>query len=1396
MKITDCTFSKNSSSNNGGAIWNARALTITGSTFSENSATNYGGAIYHYATDLASCTISCCRFAGNTAANGDALYNTSPSYYVITATNNWWGSNNPDFGSLLFGAITYAPYITMSTVAKPQVIGETGTITVEFASSGTTCTIPTAPIEFTMTDGSVTPTQTTVIDGMASASFIVSASSARVCAQVDDEQLCIDVGPIIVDLYGTYTNIQAAVNAADTNDAICLMVGQIFTGIGNFNVDLQNKNLAFASTNTLLQAQIDLNQLGRLFTVDSGYTVTMQNLDIANGKISGAGVFGAIIENNGNLVLSNCRFRNSIIDNVGYGGAISNTGNLTGLNCEFTDNYATRGGAIANYYILSLSDCTFSNNQAVAGGAIELYANSQVSVLGCTFNSNEVTHYGGAIYSDANADVLFSCNRFVNNVAGVSGPAVYNNKSYTVSFENNWWGTNNPSSSLFVGNVDYTPYLTMSTTAKRKALGETGTITVDFTKNGTCTIPDTTITFTATDGIVTPTQATIIDGTASASFVASNTLARVCAQVDNEEECNDVGPIVVDLYGTYTNIQAAVDAANDDDTIYLTADQIFTGTGNFNIEITKNLTFDRIGTGANPIIDLNYQGRLFGIYPDCTVTMNNLEVRNGYVDGLGGVVLAEGNLNATDCIFIGNTATSIGGALAVAGLNVTGCTFIGNSATNYSGGAIYAGNGIVSCSRFAGNTAPVGSAVTAEITVTATNNWWGTNSPSSSLFSGNVIYDPYIIMSFSASPTTITPGAKSFIDLTFSSTCIPSTPVGFSTTEGTLTSTLANTVDGIVTSTITASYSGLAFTLSATAGPGAENYSLTLTLTPSSVVSNILLTKNTLPSTVDRAGQLISYTYTVSNAGNVYLNDVSLTDNKVIPTFNPPNPLNPGVVATGTASYTVLQSDMDAGFVTNEATATGTTASGDLVTVNTTQTVNATQTPGISILKKINNSSVSTQEPGIVVASDSTMDISYLITNDGNVTLAVEITDDQVYDITPSTTTLVPDASITCTAQTNAPGINELHKNIGTATGTTTLSTVVTASASAYATSIPVNPYRFNFGCICTDTGEEHILIGSHNMPTLDSNTLDCWLFDEGPTATANMISSVDIGSQIIMDSATYNTDAGMNIAVLTQTEAGDTAIVLVTYDGTATIRSTTPLSSRAFKAQWFVASSGTPYIVTDEQNGMSLYEVNLVTYELTLRSSVPNLGAGYPSAFLRWYPQGDSLYVIQGYNQTSVATYKVDLTVPEIQSGAMTDMNDEFIAIFSCTTCYEDLVLGGAGNEEEGLLTRCEIGLSGELTITQTASLPDTTVVSYCERCCCNNNPILVGTGNGLYSLNATTLDTVASNTSMPNNVWINTCWCCDVTGDYCLAVNSNHETFVFQQVGSALNMMIELPN
>ena len=84
------------------------------------------------------------------------------------------------------------------------------------------------------------------------------------------------------------------------------------------------------------------------------------------------------------------------------------------------------------------------------------------------------------------------------------------------------------------------------------------------------------------------------------------------------------------------------------------------------------------------------------------------------------------------------------------------------------------------------------------------------------------------------------------------------------------------------------------------------------------------------------SGNVIAYTFVLTNTGNVTLTNVSLTDAKlkltgvIIPI--PTGGLQPGGSVTFNASYTVLQVDKITGSVINNATATGTTPSGIPVT--------------------------------------------------------------------------------------------------------------------------------------------------------------------------------------------------------------------------------------------------------------------------------------------------------------------------------------------------------------------------------------------------------------------------------------------------------------------------------
>ncbi len=107
------------------------------------------------------------------------------------------------------------------------------------------------------------------------------------------------------------------------------------------------------------------------------------------------------------------------------------------------------------------------------------------------------------------------------------------------------------------------------------------------------------------------------------------------------------------------------------------------------------------------------------------------------------------------------------------------------------------------------------------------------------------------------------------------------------------------------------------------------------------------LVKTATPANYDHVGQTISYSYVVKNIGNVALSaPFAVTDDKATVTCpQTPNPLPVGSSITCSASYAITQADLDAGSVTNHASATAKYGANTVTSNNAQATVNATQNP-------------------------------------------------------------------------------------------------------------------------------------------------------------------------------------------------------------------------------------------------------------------------------------------------------------------------------------------------------------------------------------------------------------------------------------------------------------------
>jgi len=186
---------------------------------------------------------------------------------------------------------------------------------------------------------------------------------------------------------------------------------------------------------------------------------------------------------------------------------------------------------------------------------------------------------------------------------------------------------------------------------------------------------------------------------------------------------------------------------------------------------------------------------------------------------------------------------------------------------------------------------------------------------------------------------------------------------------------------------------------------------------------------DTAPGVFILVGDPVTWSYQVTNTGNVDLDPVTVTDDQGVTVSCPQTALAPAATMTCTASGTAAT-----GQYGNLGTATG-TPPGGLPDVQATDPSNYFgSTPAITLEKSTNGQDADTA-PGPTILFGDPVSWAYLVTNTGNVDLdPVTVTDDQGVTVSCPQTTLAPAASMTCTASGTA--VAGQYTNLGTATGT------------------------------------------------------------------------------------------------------------------------------------------------------------------------------------------------------------------------------------------------------------------------------------------------------------------------------------------------------------------------
>ena len=437
-------------------------LTVSGSTFKENGGL-YGAGIFVAGSDF---TVSDCVFDKNTAfGKGDMTPNNNNGAAIVVT----------DTGKDITGAITGSKF----TNNKAQYGGAIYICEGNIAISDSLFENNSADVEGGAIDiNTVNGNPEVSISGSKFINNSASYGGAIVNVKdltVRNTEFVNNIPDTIFNYVGFGGNLDLGIeNFTDLQNAIGLVTGTLTL---NQNVAMTAKEAANFVNGVVINKNIaidgkghtiDAKNLGRIFSIGEGFTVTLTNATLINGKADKGGAiynngsltlsdvklsdnaadsYGGAVFNNGNLVVSDSVFDSNDIVNRGsasvdYGGAaIYNwkEGTLKVTNSNFTNNIKNYKngdnlvGAITTIGNATVSGSNFVNNSGRWGGAIsatgaELRKNSSTLTVSNTIFRDNAALYAGAVYIWGSNYNIADC-VFDNNTAFGKGNMTPNNNN-------------------------------------------------------------------------------------------------------------------------------------------------------------------------------------------------------------------------------------------------------------------------------------------------------------------------------------------------------------------------------------------------------------------------------------------------------------------------------------------------------------------------------------------------------------------------------------------------------------------------------------------------------------------------------------------------------------------------------------------------------------------------------------------------------------------------------------------------------------------------------------------------------------------------------------------------------------------------------------------------------
>ena len=705
LSISESTFSKNGGLYGAGIFIEGSKFTITSCVFDSNTASgkgnmtpndNNGAAIEVTNTDKAiTGTISKTKFTNNKAQYGGAIDICAGTIKIL---NSKFINNSADVegGAIDINAANGNPKVTISS---SNFINNSAPV------GGAICNVH-----------DLTVKGSTFIDNTPNTIFNWVGAGGNLNLNIK-----------------TFTDLQNAIGLVTGTLTLNQNVAMTAKEAANFvNGVVINKNIAIDGKGHT----IDAKNLGRIFSIGEGFTVTLTNATLINGKADKGGA----IYNDGSLTLSDVKLSDNAADS--YGGAVFNNGHLVVSDSVFDSNdIVNRGSASVDY----------------GGAAIYNWYDGVLTVSGSNFTNNIKNYKNGDRLVGAIAtigDATISDSYFVNNAGrwggaiSTAGYLLAGDDVNTLTVSGSTFKENGGlyGAGIFVAGSDFT--VSDCVFDKNTAFGK-GDMTPNNNNGAAIVVTDTgkDITGIITDSNFTNNKAhfsgavDICEGkiTIKNSIFVNNSAEYCAGAIAVDSQINKPAVEIINSkfdsnsaeYGgaiyNYYNL-TVVDSTftnNSKDTIYnfrvanldlgiktftdlqnaiglvrgtLTLDSDIAMTddeaANFKdgVVINKNIVID----GKGHTIDAKNLGRIFNIGEGFTVTLTNATLINGKADK-GGAIYNDGSLTLSDVKLSDNAADSYGGAVFNNGhLVVSDSVFDSNDIVNrgsasvdYGGAAIY-----------------------------------------------------------------------------------------------------------------------------------------------------------------------------------------------------------------------------------------------------------------------------------------------------------------------------------------------------------------------------------------------------------------------------------------------------------------------------------------------------------------------------------------------------------------------------------------------------------------------------------------------------------------------------------------------------------------------------------